>query len=264
MTRRFRKRWGQHFLRDTNLLDKVVRIIGPRSTDSVLEVGPGEGALTELLAPRVKELIGVEIDADLVQALVTHPGLDRCTFIQGDVLAVDLSNLPFKEFPVRVVGNIPYGITSPLIFALLEHPGRWKDIHFMVQQEVAERLTASPGSKVYGRLTVMVQSAADVEEKLRVPPEVFAPRPTVRSALVSIRPHRKFGWNRESRKAFGVLVKHAFSQRRKMLKNSLAVYPWEEIPGFDFTRRPESVSVEEFVDLSLRFREGGFETKDEP
>lgn len=260
MARIFRKRWGQHFLRDTNLLDKVVRIIGPGPTDSILEIGPGEGALTELLAPRVGKLVGIEIDAGLYDSLITHPGLVRCTFIHGDVLDIDLSGLPFEGFPVRVVGNIPYSITSPLIFALLEDPGRWTDIHFMIQQEVSDRLTAAHGSRVYGRLTVMVQSAAHVKQELKVPPEVFVPRPRVHSALVSIRPHGKYGWDSAGRKAFQVLVKTAFSQRRKMLRNSLATYPRREIPDFDFSRRPESVSVDEFVELAHRFRELGFET----
>lgn len=259
MTRATRKRWGQHFLRDTNLLNKVVRIIGPQPTDSILEIGPGEGALTEVLAPRVRELVGVEIDRALFESLVAQPGLKGCTFILGDVLEIDLSALPFTGFPVRVVGNIPYSITSPLIFRFLDDPGRWSDIHFMVQQEVADRLTAVPGTRAYGRLTVMVQSAGDVKEELKVPPEVFVPRPRVRSAVVSIRPHGKFAWNRRGRQAFRLLVRRAFSQRRKMLKNSLDMYPWEEITDFDFSRRPESVSVEEFVELSRRFLEGGLE-----
>lgn len=217
-----------------------------------MEIGPGEGALTELIAPRVKELIGVEIDRDLVDTLLANKALSGCTFLRQDFLDIDLSSLPFSERTVRVVGNIPYSITSPIIFKLLEQPSRWKDIHLMVQKEVADRLTALAGNKTYGRLTIMVQAFMEVRQVLIVPPDVFIPKPKVHSAVVYLKAHQRFHLNDDTLNVFGKIVRVAFSQRRKMLKNSLRdlLHNLENEIDIDLSRRPETLSVEEFINLT--------------
>ena len=258
MSRYFRKRWGQHFLSDKNLLQKLIRIVNPQPEDSILEIGPGEGALTELLIPRVKELMGIEIDHDLYNSLLSNEALAGCMFIREDFLQVDLSTLPFTGSQIRVVGNIPYHITSPIIFKLLEHSLKWHDIHLTVQKEVADRMTAQVASKAYGRLTVMIGVFMDVRQELVIPPDVFIPKPRVDSAMVSLKAHRRFHLTQHVESVFRDIVRVAFSHRRKMLKNSLnKLFPdLNIIPSFDFSRRPETLSVDEFIDLAFRFSSG--------
>lgn len=247
-----RKRWGQHFLTDTNLLYKLVRLIDPEPHDSILEIGPGEGALTELLAPMVNELVAIEIDRNLFHALKTNTTLSECRILNQDFLRVDLGSLPFTGESIRVVGNIPYRVTSPIIFKLLEDPSRWQDIHLMVQKEVADRLTAPAGNKTYGRLTVMVQAFMDVRQLLDVPPEVFVPRPAVRSAVVHMAPHDRYSVEEGTLQTFREIVRAAFSQRRKMLKNSLGAILSGRVGevDFDLSRRPEMLTVGEFICLA--------------
>lgn len=245
-----RKKWGQHFLTDTNLLHKLVRIIDLQPEDQILEIGPGGGALTELMAPKVKKYVGVEIDKDLYQILTSDDFLKDYTFINDDFLKLDLSALPFDDGLIRVIGNIPYNITSPIIFKLLESNVTWQDIHIMVQKEVAERLIAKPGTKVYGRLSVMVQVLVDVKQELVIPPEVFVPKPIVDSVFISLRFHERYQLSPETYNRFKHVVKAAFGQRRKMLRNSLSEFHFKDNLGIDFTRRPESLSLIEFILLA--------------
>lgn len=245
-----RKKWGQHFLTDTNLLHKLVRIIDLQPEDQILEIGPGGGALTELIAPKVKKYVGVEIDKDLYQILTSDDFLKDYTFINDDFLKLDLSALPFDDGLIRVIGNIPYNITSPIIFKLFESNVTWQDIHIMVQKEVAERLIAKPGTKVYGRLSVMVQVLVDVKQELVIPPEVFVPKPIVDSVFISLRFHERYQLSPETYNRFKHVVKAAFGQRRKMLRNSLSEFHFKDNLGIDFTRRPESLSLIEFILLA--------------
>ena len=245
-----RKKWGQHFLTDTNLLQKLVRIIDLQPEDQFLEIGPGGGALTELIAPKVKKYVGVEIDKDLYQILTSDDFLKDYAFINDDFLKLDLSALPFDNGLIRVIGNIPYNITSPIIFKLLESNVTWRDIHIMVQKEVAERLIAKPGIKVYGRLSVMVQTLVDVKQELVVPPEVFVPKPMVDSVFISLRLHERYQLSPETYNGLKHVVKAAFGQRRKMLRNSLSEFHFKDDLGIDFTRRPESLSLNEFILLA--------------
>lgn len=245
-----RKKWGQHFLTDTNLLHKLVRIIDLQPEDQILEIGPGGGALTELIAPKVKKYVGVEIDKDLYQILTSDDFLKDYTFINDDFLKLDLSALPFDDGLIRVIGNIPYNITSPIIFKLFESNVTWQDIHIMVQKEVAERLIAKPGTKVYGRLSVMVQVLVDVKQELVIPPEVFVPKPIVDSVFISLRFHERYQLSPETYNRFKHVVKAAFGQRRKMLRNSLSEFHFKDDFGIDFTRRPESLSLIEFILLA--------------
>ena len=241
-----KKRWGQHFLADTNLLKKLIELISPTSDDSILEIGPGGGALTELLAPTVKELVGIEIDRELYGHLKERDDLPNCQFVNRDFLGVDLKEIPFKAGQVRVVGNLPYNITSPILFKLTAHEPFWRDCHFMVQKEVGERMAAKAGSKTYGRLSVNLQAVTKVKIVLNVPPEVFVPKPKVDSAVVRIKP--RFGVFNTSREleALKVITRLAFGQRRKMLRNSLASLKIDS-SLFDLTYRPEEVKLEEFI-----------------
>ena len=244
-----KKRWGQHFLADTNLLRKLVNLIGVSSSDSVLEIGPGEGALTELFALQVNDLVGVEIDRDLFQGLSHRTDLENCTFINDDFLKLDCNEITFGTENIRVVGNLPYNISSPILFKLIEGQPFWRDCHFTVQKEVAERMTASFGSKTYGRLSVNLQARADVQMILTVPPEVFVPKPRVESAVVRIIPLSGQLLSGSESDALSMITRLAFGQRRKMLRNSLSSLEIDDT-WFDLSDRPEKVEVPEFIRLA--------------
>ncbi|MFB0516699.1 MAG: 16S rRNA (adenine(1518)-N(6)/adenine(1519)-N(6))-dimethyltransferase RsmA [Candidatus Neomarinimicrobiota bacterium] len=212
-----RRRWGQHFLVDPNLIRKVVATIDPQPEDTFLEIGPGHGELTLPLAERAGSVTAVEIDPLLVEPLrALAPS--NVTIIQDDILEVDLEEL--LPTGSRVYGSLPYNITSPLLFRLLEHRGRWRDAHFIVQKEVAERMTAAPGGKVYGRLSVMVQAQASVRRCFNLPASVFRPRPRVDSTLVRLEPQQEHGAIADE-ELFAQVVRLAFGQRRKKLANAL-------------------------------------------
>ncbi|MBL7014709.1 MAG: 16S rRNA (adenine(1518)-N(6)/adenine(1519)-N(6))-dimethyltransferase RsmA [Candidatus Marinimicrobia bacterium] len=246
----FRKKWGQNFLADQNLLDKIVRTIAPTDKDSILEIGPGEGALTERLLPKAGEMAAVEIDPMLIEYLNNYLILNRCHFVHGDILNQEIDHLPISN-PVRVMGNIPYNITSPIIFWLIEQLDYWDDAFLMVQKEVAERLIAKSGSKLYSRLTVMVGVYLDIELCFTIPPEVFIPRPKVSSAFIRFTKKETPLVPDEKYEQFYKVVKAAFSQRRKMLRNTLKGFSFAEgtEERIDFTRRPETLTLEEFSSL---------------
>ena len=172
----FRKKWGQNFLADNNLLDKIARTIAPESKDNFLEIGPGEGALTERIYPFVNQMAAIEIDPLLINFLKNHPTLQNLSLIQGDILLQDLENIPIKT-PVRIIGNIPYNITSPIIFWLIEQLDYWEDAFIMMQKEVAERLAAKSNTKAYGRLTVVTSAYLNFEYCFTIKPDVFIPKP---------------------------------------------------------------------------------------
>ena len=246
----FRKRWGQNFLADRNLLDKIVRTIDPKKSDSILEIGPGEGALTELIFPKVKEMVAIEIDPMLIEHLKNRESLKGLNIVHGDVLLQDIENLPVKNL-VRVIGNIPYNITSPIIFWLIEQLHFWDDAFIMMQKEVAERLSAVVGTKAYGRFTVVVGAYLNMEYCFTIPPDVFIPKPKVDSAIIRFTKKENPLISDEKYMRFNKLVSTAFSQRRKMLRNTLK--GWEIHPDLqeqiNFTRRPETLTIEEFVSL---------------
>lgn len=206
--------------------------------------------MTDLIFPRMKQLIGIEIDGDLYKLLREKFSASHCQFINADFLKVDLEQLPFESESVRVVGNIPYNITSPVIFKLLESLYLWKDIHLMVQKEVADRLTAEPGSKTYGRLTVMVQALMNVKQELAIPPDVFSPKPGVNSSFLSFQTHDKFSFDEKSWELFSLIVRKGFGQRRKMLRNSLKEFEFDDTLNIDFELRPEMLAIEDFVQIS--------------
>ena len=216
-----RKRFGQHFLTDPSVIEAIVKLIDPRAGQPMIEIGPGLAALTQPLVERLGQLTVIELDRDLAQRLRQHPQL---TVIESDVLKVDFSQLPSPPDAARwrVVGNLPYNISTPILFHLLDHAAHISDQHFMLQSEVVDRMAAGPGTKAYGRLSVMLQWRYDMENVLLVPPEAFDPPPRVDSAVVRMTPHAQPA--PLSVALLSELVQVAFSQRRKLLRHTLGAW----------------------------------------
>ena len=250
MNHPFRKKWGQNFLVDSNLLKKIAHTINPKSNNCILEIGPGEGALSEKIFPIVKEMVGVEIDPLLIEKLKKHDKLKDLSIIKGDVLLYEIDKLPISN-PVRVIGNIPYNITTPIIFWLIEQLDYWDDAFLMVQKEVANRLVAQASTKSYGKLTVVVGAYLDIESKFTIPPDVFIPKPKVDSAFIHLTKKSKPLIEDKNYIKFNKIVSTAFNQRRKMLKNSMKNWDFSDqiIERIDFSRRPETLSIKEFASL---------------
>jgi 16S rRNA (adenine1518-N6/adenine1519-N6)-dimethyltransferase len=245
-----RKRFGQHFLHDRGVLDRIVAAIAPQPDDRMLEVGPGRGALTARLLERVAHLHAVEIDRDLAAALSAAYPPARLSVHRADVLDFDLKVLPPG---LRVVGNLPYNISTPLLFHLLNDAGRILDMHFMLQDEVVRRMVAGPSSAEYGRLSVMVQNRCEAVRLFGVPPGAFNPPPKVHSAIVRLVPRQEHGMGPEAASHFAALVGAAFSHRRKTLRNALAGLLTEqaiEAAGIDPGLRAENLSVEDYRRLA--------------
>ncbi len=243
----FRKKWGQNFLVDNNLLDKIVSTVDPQLNDHILEIGPGEGVLSEKILPQVKEMLAIEIDPLLVDHLNKQKNLKKLNVIQGDILVNNIRDLPITS-PVRVIGNIPYNITSPIIFWLIEQLDYWDDAFVMAQKEVAQRLTAKVSTKAYGRLTVVVGAYLNVDYRFTIPPDVFIPKPKVDSAFIWLTKKKQPLIKDEDYVKFKKIVAAAFNQRRKMLRNSMKSWDFSKLvkENIDFSRRPESLSIEEF------------------
>ena len=244
-----RKRFGQHFLTDGGIIDAIVRLIDPRPGQAMIEIGPGLAALTQPLVERLGHLTVIELDRDLATRLRAHPQL---TVIQSDVLKVDFSSVerPSGAMKWRVVGNLPYNISTPILFHLLQHVGSIEDQHFMLQKEVIDRMVAAPSTAEYGRLSVMLQWRYAMEDVLFVPPDSFDPPPRVDSAVVRMEPLAQPPSLDPAR--LGEIVQVAFSQRRKLLRHTLG--RWLEDHGFgghfDVQRRAEEVPVAEYVALA--------------
>lgn len=247
-----RKRFGQNFLKDQSVLNDIVTAISPQKTDCLLEIGPGMGAMTENLLAYLDRMDVIELDRDLVTFLKKRFPANKLTIHQGDALSFDFTTLgASRENKWRIVGNLPYNISSPLLFHLMQYADCIEDQHFMLQREVVERMVAEPGSKAFGRLSVMLQWQYDMELLFIVPPEAFDPMPRVDSAIVRMIP--KETPEICSIEALEKTVTQAFSQRRKMLRNNLAPLFTEarliELE-IDPTRRPEDLSVEQFIRLA--------------
>ncbi len=243
-----RKRFGQHFLTDSAIIEAIVREIAPVPGDAMVEIGPGLAALTQPLVERLGRLTVIELDRDLAVRLRAHPQLD---VIESDVLKVDFAALQ-ETFgaKLRIVGNLPYNISSPILFHLLPFADRIVDQHFMLQKEVIDRMVARPSTAAYGRLSVMLQWRYEMEDILFVPPEAFDPPPKVDSAVVRMVPRAQPAALDPD--LLSELVQVAFSQRRKLLRHALA--PWLEHKGFagtfDLQRRAEEVPVDEYLALA--------------
>lgn len=249
-----RKRFGQNFLHDPALISRLVDAIAPAAGDRIVEIGPGQAAITEPLIARAGSISAIEIDRDLAAALRARFSEEQLLLIEHDVLKVDFHALARRlGGPLRIVGNLPYNISSPILFHLLDAADVIVDQHVMLQKEVVDRMVAESGSKIYGRLSVMLQARYRMARCLRVPPGAFHPAPKVDSAVVRMAPIPVEQVAVKDWVIFSAVVAMAFSQRRKMLRNTLAGYAdlidWDEL-GIGPTQRAEEVSVERFIALS--------------
>ncbi len=252
-----RKRFGQHFLEDPAAVRAILDAMAPRPDDAVVEIGPGLGALTGPLLDRVRHLDVVEIDRDLCARLRERFPPDRLTVHEGDALEFDFSRL---GAPLRVVGNLPYNISTPLLFHLAGFAARCADLHVMLQKEVVDRLTAGPGSKDYGRLTVMLQYRYRLDRLIDVPASAFRPAPKVDSAVVRLAPRPQRELAARDEETFSRVVRKAFSTRRKIVKNSLSglVSAGQlEALGIDPSSRAEDLPVSAFAAIANGMREAG-------
>ena len=260
MAHQARKRFGQHFLSDEAVIDAIVRAINPQADDEMVEIGPGLSALTGPLLDRLDRLSVVELDRDLVARLRQTWPESRLHIVQGDVLGVDFGGIG-SGTALRIVGNLPYNISTPLLFHLMQWADRVRDQHFMLQREVVDRMVARPGSSHYGRLSVMLQARYRMVSLFEVPPEAFDPSPRVVSAVVRMRPLGS-GERRlpRSQAAFEQLVARAFEQRRKMVRSSLSAWaaalPWDAL-NVAPTARPQELSVGQFMDMADALADAG-------
>lgn len=255
MKHQARKRFGQHFLKDDNVLAELMDHLHPRPTDTLVEIGPGLGALTTWLLKSVEHLHVIEIDRDLAHRLRTGPWKSRLTVHEADALRFDFSSI---DGPLRVVGNLPYNISSPILFKLLEVADQVVDQHFMLQKEVVDRMVAHPSTRDYGRLSVMLQAFYTMEHLFDVPPEAFDPPPRVMSAIVRMTPKAKPVRDATPTPIFQQIVQAAFSQRRKMLRNTWAGLVPEAIAqaaGVPLTARAETITCEQFLDVAQRMQD---------
>ena len=248
-----KKRFGQHFLHDARVLGQIVQAIAPQAGQRLVEIGPGEGALTLPLLRACGRLTVIELDRDLLPRLAAAAaGVGELEIVNADVLAVDLAALGGGR-PLRLVGNLPYNISSPILFHCIDAIDAIADMHFMLQKEVVERMAAAPGSKVYGRLSVMLQLACLVEPLLEVPPAAFRPPPKVDSAVVRLTPLAPAERPAVPRAAIARVVRAAFGQRRKTLANALrGVLDDSAIvaAGVDPRSRAEQLTPAAFVRLA--------------
>lgn len=249
-----RKRFGQNFLTDQNVLHDIIRVIAPAASDTMVEIGPGQGAMTALLLPYLSQLHVVEIDRDLVAMLQKKISPDKLILHAGDALQFDFGSLQPAQGKLRIVGNLPYNISSPLLFHLARYAPLVEDQHFMLQKEVVQRMVAPPGGKDYGRLSVMLQWRYQMEMLFIVPPQAFDPPPKVDSAIVRMRPLASPMACEQAK--LEQVVTQAFSQRRKVIRNSLGgLFTEAQLisAGIDPQARPETIALEQYVALTHIF-----------
>lgn len=249
-----RKRFGQNFLHDDAIIDAIIDAISAQPDQHLVEIGPGRGALTAPLAQSNALLDVIELDRDLVPLLASQFATSTKVHIhQADALKFDYRTLAKPDEKLRVIGNLPYNITTPLLFHLLAQSEVIEDMCFMLQKEVVERICASPGNKQYGRLSIMIQYQCNAELLFLVPPEAFEPIPKVESAIIYMQPKQQVTKNQVDVEKLSRLVTQAFSQRRKTLantlKNNVTVAQIEAV-NIDPSQRPETVSVEQYIQLA--------------
>ncbi|HKJ87894.1 MAG TPA: 16S rRNA (adenine(1518)-N(6)/adenine(1519)-N(6))-dimethyltransferase RsmA [Gammaproteobacteria bacterium] len=255
-----RKRFGQNFLQDGNIAAKIVAALDPEPGQAVVEIGPGQGALTRLLLERLERLDAIELDRDLLARLSELPGAERLTVHAADALAFDFRALAEQRGgPLRVLGNLPYNISTPLLFHLLDQRDAVADMHFMLQKEVVDRLAARPGTKTYGRLSVMAQLDCMVTPLFRVPRGAFYPVPRVESEVVHLRLRPGNAPRPRDRARFAEVVARAFQARRKTLRNALRGLcdpSCLEAAAIDPQLRAEMLTVSDFIRLADLASEG--------
>lgn len=254
MPHQARKRFGQNFLHDTSVIDRIISAINPLPDDHLVEIGPGQGALTRPLAASKARLDCVELDRDLAAYLEkAHAEQTNVTIYQHDILKFALNSLTGEPKSLRVIGNLPYNISTPVLFYLLQQHALIRDMTFMLQLEVVQRMAAQVGDKNYGRLGLMLQYYCDVVHLFNVPSAAFTPRPKVSSAIVQLIPHRVFPVQAKDAECLQVVIRTAFNQRRKTLKNSLKAIISEEVLNtlpVDTSLRPENLTLADYVLIS--------------
>lgn len=242
-----RKRFGQNFLQDKFIIDNIISLIKPTIDDCLLEIGPGLGALSKPLLDKVDTLYAIEIDRDLATKLAIN--LPRLHLYQADALKFNLTQVPCSQ-KIRLIGNLPYNISTPILFHFLEQHTQILDMHFMLQKELVERIVSLPNNKIYGRLSVMLQTFCNVDKLLEIPPNAFLPKPKVDSAMVRLQPKTKI--NLIDTNKFSLLVRTAFSHRRKTLRNNLknlvSIKQLSSAP-LDLSLRAENIKVSEYMVL---------------
>ena len=249
-----RKRFGQNFLRDEAVIEAIASAIAPDKSHHLIEIGPGEGAITQALVVSGCRFDAIELDRDLrTRLLASFSTYDTFTLHSADALQFDFESLQQDGQALRVIGNLPYNISTPLLFKLLDYGSLIADMHFMLQLEVVERLAAKPGNKNWGRLGVMAQFQCEVEQLFEVPPEAFFPPPKVQSAIIRLTPRRTPRWTQVNREVLSKVVSRAFSQRRKTLRNnfkSVLTDAQIEAAGVDPNARAETLTIDDFVALT--------------
>lgn len=254
MNHKARKRFGQNFLHDQGVIQSIISAVSSHSTDHLIEIGPGQGALTESLLKGCGKLDVIELDRDLVHLLEKKfPADSRLTIHNADALFFDYKKLCGRNEKLRIVGNLPYNISTPLMFHLLKNRSSVKDMHFMLQKEVVDRMLGQPGSKHYGRLGIMLQYYCQIEKLFEVPPECFSPAPKVTSAVARIIPHDELPVQAKDPEILGKVVTQAFSQRRKTIRNSLSpLFSEKQLIALDIdpSVRAENLAIADFARLS--------------
>ena len=249
-----RKRFGQNFLHDENVIRKIVDAISAVEGDHLLEIGPGLGALTKELAKTGATIHCVELDADLAKSLRTEfQEYDSIKIIEGDALKFDLSSIATEKRPLRVIGNLPYNISTPIIFHLLKNSELIRDMTFMLQLEVIQRMISKVGKRNYGRLSLMVQYYCEVEHLFNVPSSAFSPKPRVVSALARLKPHSSTSIRAKDSDCLQTVIRTAFNQRRKTLRNSLrTIIPEALLDRIAINKnlRPQDITLNEYVEIS--------------
>ncbi|WGL98781.1 16S rRNA (adenine(1518)-N(6)/adenine(1519)-N(6))-dimethyltransferase RsmA [Arsenophonus sp. aPb] len=252
-----RKRFGQNFLTDPFIIDNMVTAFNPKPDQAIVEIGPGLGALTLPVSEHIENMTVVELDRDLAARLAAHPALSaKLTIIQDDAMTIDFGAIAKeKGQPLRVFGNLPYNISTPLMFHLFTYTNAIADMNFMLQKEVVNRLVAGPNTKTYGRLSVMAQYYCQIIPILAVPPSAFTPAPKVDSAVVRLIPHQRNPYPICDVKLLSRITTQAFNQRRKTIRNSLSdlfsVQDFEQL-GIDPNCRAENISVENYCNLACK------------
>ncbi len=246
-----RKRFGQNFLNNAQIINRIVNAIGATTADHLVEIGPGKGAITKLLLPQCKQLDAVELDRDLVEKLGKVFTQANFQLHSADAMKFDFCSLADGQ-RLRIVGNLPYNISTPLIFHILENRECIQSMHFMLQKEVVDRLCATPGNKAYGKLTVMTQAICETRSLFDIPPESFDPAPKVMSALVELKPRTEPLVSSENWAAFQTVTTAAFAHKRKTLRNNLKklIDIDKASAEIDLTRRAETLQISEFEILS--------------